>query len=53
MAIVYGLHAAQSVVRHQADTIKVLFYDKKRNDQRLQQLLDMAQKQGMYKRDFF
>jgi 23S rRNA (guanosine2251-2'-O)-methyltransferase len=47
MAIVYGLHAAQSVVRHQADTIKVLFYDKKRNDQRLQQLLDMAQKQGI------
>lgn len=47
MAIIYGLHAVQSVVRHQSDTIKVLFFDKKRNDQRLQQLLDAAQKQGV------
>lgn len=47
MAIIYGIHAVQSVVKHQADTVKVLFYDKKRNDKRLQQLLEMAAKQGI------
>lgn len=48
MAIIYGLHAVQSVVKHQSETVKVLFYDRKRNDRRLQQLLEAAQKQGIY-----
>lgn len=48
MAIIYGLHAVQSVIRHQSETVKVLFYDKKRNDQRLMQVLEMAKKQGIH-----
>ena len=47
MSVVYGLHTAQSVLKHQAETVKVLFYDKKRSDQRLQQVLELAQKQGV------
>ncbi|CAA0082729.1 23S rRNA (guanosine-2'-O-)-methyltransferase RlmB [BD1-7 clade bacterium] len=41
--IVYGLHAVQSVLKHQSSSVIVLWYDKKRQDQRLQRLLTMAQ----------
>lgn len=43
--IIYGLHAAQSVLKHQADTIDALYFDAKRQDQRLQQILQLAQTQ--------
>jgi 23S rRNA (guanosine2251-2'-O)-methyltransferase len=43
--IIYGLHAVQSVLKHHADTIDVLYFDAKRQDQRLQQLLELAQSQ--------
>lgn len=45
--IVYGLHAVQSLVKHQSDSITALYHDKKRNDQRLQNLLKAAEKQGI------
>lgn len=48
MAIIYGLHAVQSVVKHQSETVKVLYYDQKRNDRRLQQVLSAAQNQGIH-----
>lgn len=41
--ITYGLHAVQSVLKHQADTVTALYYDKKRQDRRLQSLLEIAQ----------
>lgn len=47
MAIIYGMHAVQSVIKHQADTIKVLYFDKKRSDARLTQLISAAEKQGI------
>ena len=48
MAVIYGLHAVRSLLRHQADTVKVLYYDKKRQDQRLQEILELAQSQGIH-----
>lgn len=47
METVYGLHAAQSVLKHQPETVRALFYDKRRQDQRLQHLLALAQKQDI------
>lgn len=43
--IIYGLHAVQSALKHQADIIDVLYFDPKRQDQRLQQVLQLAQAQ--------
>ena len=47
METVYGIHAVQSVIRHQPETVKVLYYDHKRQDQRLTQLLEAAGQQGI------
>jgi 23S rRNA (guanosine2251-2'-O)-methyltransferase len=43
--IIYGLHAVQSVLKHQADTVNTLYYDAKRQDQRLQYVLELAKSQ--------
>ena len=40
--IVYGLHAAQSTLKHQGDTVKTIYFDHRRRDQRLQQVLQLA-----------
>lgn len=45
--IIYGLHAVHSVLKHHADTVQVVFYDAKRQDQRLQQLLQLAKEQDI------
>lgn len=45
--IVYGLHAVESLIQHQPDSIRQLYFDKKRQDQRLQQLLEQAERQGI------
>ena len=45
--IIYGLHAVQSVLKHQADTVNALYYDAKRQDQRLQQVLQLAKSQDI------
>jgi 23S rRNA (guanosine2251-2'-O)-methyltransferase len=44
---IYGLHAAHSVLKHHADTVSALYYDGKRQDHRLQQLLTLAQEHGI------
>ena len=41
--IVYGLHAVQSVLKHQSQTVTALYYDKKRQDQRMFTILKYAQ----------
>lgn len=43
--IIYGLHAVQSVLKHQADTVNVLYFDSKRQDQRLLHVLQQAKSQ--------
>ena len=45
--IVYGLHAVQSLLKHQSASVVALFHDKKRQDQRLQDTLAMAEKAGI------
>lgn len=40
--IVYGLHAVQSLLKHQANSVLTIFHDRKRQDQRLQTILSMA-----------
>ncbi len=45
--IIYGLHAVQSALKHQADTIEALYFDANRQDQRLQQVLQLAQSQDV------
>jgi 23S rRNA (guanosine2251-2'-O)-methyltransferase len=41
--IIYGIHAAHSVLKHHADTVNTVFFDAKRQDHRLQQVLQLAQ----------
>lgn len=43
--IIYGLHAVHGVLKHQAGTITGLYYDKKRQDRRLLELLTLAAQQ--------
>ncbi len=45
--IVYGLHAVQSVLKHQGDSVVQLFHDKRRRDERLSKLLQQAQQLGI------
>ena len=45
--IVYGLHAVQSLLKHQSASITALFHDVKRQDQRLQGVLAEAEKAGI------
>ncbi|NRB39319.1 MAG: 23S rRNA (guanosine(2251)-2'-O)-methyltransferase RlmB [Pseudomonadales bacterium] len=45
--IVYGLHAVESLLKHQSASVVALFHDEKRQDQRLQGLLAMAEKVGI------
>ena len=45
--IVYGLHAVQSLLKHQSAGITALFHDVKRQDQRLQAVLAEAEKAGI------
>lgn len=40
--IVYGLHAVQSLLKHQADAVLTIYHDRKRQDQRVQKILSMA-----------
>ncbi len=45
--IIYGLHAVQSVLKHQSTSVKVLYFDKRRQDQRLNRLLELAERQAI------
>ena len=45
--IIYGLHAVQGVLKHQADTVTALYYDQKRQDRRLLDLLQIAQQENI------
>ncbi|MCK5881476.1 MAG: 23S rRNA (guanosine(2251)-2'-O)-methyltransferase RlmB [Sinobacterium sp.] len=45
--IVYGLHAVQSVIKHQSGSISHIFHDQKRSDQRLTALLNAAKENGI------
>ena len=44
---VYGLHAVQSALKHQTDSVTNLYFDQRRQDQRLHQVLELAKKQGV------
>src|SRR5699024_6048201 len=45
--ILAGFHAVQARVRHHPESIKTIYYDQKRRDKRMQQLLDRAQSAGL------
>lgn len=47
MQTIYGLHAVQSMLKHQPQQIITLFIDEKRQDKRLQQIIDLAHNQGV------
>ncbi|MCY4045085.1 MAG: 23S rRNA (guanosine(2251)-2'-O)-methyltransferase RlmB [Cellvibrionales bacterium] len=44
---IYGLHAVQSILKHQPHQVTLVLYDKNRRDQRLQNCLSLAEKQGI------
>ncbi|MCK5881097.1 MAG: 23S rRNA (guanosine(2251)-2'-O)-methyltransferase RlmB [Sinobacterium sp.] len=45
MQIIYGIHAVQSFIKHKSQSATTLHYDERRNDQRLKQLIQLAQRQ--------
>ena len=45
--ILAGFHAVQARVRHHPESIKTIYYDQKRRDKRMQQLVDRAQSAGL------
>lgn len=45
--LIYGLHAVQSILKHQPNQVKRVFFDKNRTDQRLQTCLSLAEKHGI------
>jgi len=47
MQIIYGIHAVQSFIKHKAQAAEVLYYDARRNDKRLQNLLKLAERQDV------
>lgn len=47
MSIVYGLHAVESLLKHQSQTITHLYLDAKRQDSRLESLRLLAKNQGV------
>lgn len=42
---IFGLHAVQSFIKHKSELAIQLHYDQRRQDKRLQQLLDLAKRQ--------
>jgi 23S rRNA (guanosine2251-2'-O)-methyltransferase len=45
--LIGGIHSVRTAVRHGADNVGVLWYDRSRNDKRLGQLLSEARKAGL------
>ena len=45
--ILAGFHAVQARLRHHPESIKSIYYDQKRRDKRMQQLVDRAQAAGL------
>ena len=45
MHTVYGLHAVQSFLKHKSEHVIVLHFDRRRQDQRLQQVIKLAERQ--------
>ena len=44
---VFGLHAVEAALRRQAGSVSAIFFDRQRSDRRLQELLALAQQQGL------
>lgn len=40
--VVYGIHAVQSLIKHNSNDVERIYYDQQRKDQRLQSLIDQA-----------
>lgn len=47
MSTVYGLHAVESLLKHQSQTISHLYFDAKRQDTRLEAIRNLAKNQGV------
>ncbi len=47
MQIIYGIHAVQSFIKHKSTSAITLYYDERRNDQRLKQLIQLAARQAV------
>ena len=47
MPIIYGLHAAESMLKHQSKFVTDVFFDQRRQDMRIQKILDLAQQQNI------
>lgn len=45
--ILAGFHAVQARVRHHSESIKTVYFDQKRRDKRIQQLVDRARSAGL------
>lgn len=45
MQIIYGIHAVQSFIKHKSQSAITLHFDERRNDQRLKQLIQLAERQ--------
>lgn len=45
MQKIYGIHAVQSFIKHKSKLAITLYFDERRNDQRLKQLIQLAERQ--------
>ncbi|TCO76978.1 23S rRNA Gm-2251 2'-O-methyltransferase [Plasticicumulans lactativorans] len=45
--VIYGLHAVSAVLRHEPERIESLWVDRKRHDQRLREVLELAAARGL------